>query len=553
MRYDLLIKGGLIVDGTGNPWFKGDIGIENDRIADVGNIPERYADEVLDVEGLVVSPGFIDVHNHSDASLLVNPKVESMIRQGITTICIGNCGLSPYPINESTKDELYRYLSSFIPIKEISWSSTRDFLGKIETQGTSCNVAALVGHGSIRIAVMGFEAREPTNQELEKMKELTSEAMDDGAFGISTGLGYAPGFFSKTDELIELAKVVSKKGGFYATHTRSIGVTYEESVAEAIKIGREARIPVQISHIESHYPNWGRTENVLKMIDEARSEGIDVMCDIPPYLYNMTVITTLLPAWLQEGGLTKTIERLKDESVREEVKREVLKETEKRASSTGMALAIDGHWDKIKIAGSDRNSQLIGMTLAEVAESRGVHPYDAVFDLLIEEGKQILIIGESHNEEDMQRILKHPTSMIESDERARAPYGPLSIGKPHPRAYGTFPMIFRKYVRGETRKELPEEKGCRLLALEEAVRKMTSLPAQRLGLLDRGVIRKGMIADITIFNPKTVADRATYKDPHQYPTGINYVIVNGKIVIENGRHTGVLPGKVLKGPSYKQS
>ncbi|MEM2875699.1 MAG: D-aminoacylase [Candidatus Bathyarchaeia archaeon] len=549
MIYDIVIKSGLIVDGTGNPWFKGDVGIENGKITEVGYIPRGKADVTLNAEGLVVSPGFVDIHNHSDASLLVNPKVESMIRQGITTLCIGNCGLSPYPVNESYKGELHKYLSAFIPVEEISWKSVREFLGKIEAQGTSCNVAALVGHGSVRVAVMGFESREPTNRELWEMKDLVSEAMDDGAFGLSTGLAYAPGFFSKTDELVELAKVVSKKGGIYTTHTRSIGVTYEEGVAEAIKIGEEARVPVQVSHIESHYPNWGRTETVLRMIDEARSEGIDVTCDVPPYLYNMTVITTLLPAWLQEGGLTRTLERLMDEGIREEVKRRVLKETERKLSNTAMALAIDGFWDKIKIANSDRNPQLIGMSLAEISEVKGVHPYDVVFDLILEEEKQLMIIGESHSEQDIQTILKHPTSMIETDERARAPYGSLSVGRPHPRAYGTFPMVFRKYVRGETRSDMLEERGQRILTLEEAVRKMTSFPAQRLGLQGRGLIRKGMFADITVFDPKIIADRATYRDPHRYPEGIRYVIVNGEIVIEDGTHTGNLPGVVLKRPS----
>ena len=553
MTYDVLIKGGLIVDGTGNPWFKGDVAIKNGRIVDIGKIRGENVERTIDARGMVVSPGFIDIHTHSEVSLLVNPRAESTVRQGVTTVCVGNCGLSPYPVNESTKDELCRYLSSFYPLREVDWRSTRDFLGKLERQGVSCNVAALVGHGSIRIAVMGFEDREPTAPELREMKDLVSEAMDEGVFGMSTGLGYAPGFFSKTDELIELAKVVSKKGGFYATHTRSIGVTYEEGVAEAITIGREARIPVQISHIESHYPNWGRTKAVLKMIDEARAQGIDVTCDIPPYLYNLTVITTLLPRWVQEGGLTKLIDRLKDRSIREEVKREILKETDKRRSNTMTALAIDGYWSKIRLASGDRNPQLIGLSIAEIAEKWNVSPYDAVFDLLIEEGKQLFIIGETHYEEDMRLVLKHPTSMVETDERARAPYGPLAKGRPHPRAYGTFPLLFRKYVRGETRPELPEERGYKLLTLEEAVKKVTSLPAQRLGLQDRGVIRKGMYADITVFDPIKVADRATYKEPHLYPVGIRYVLVNGEIVVEDGEHTGNLPGTVLKGPSYREN
>lgn len=548
LSYDILIKNGFVVDGAGNPWFRGDVGVRDEKIVNVGRLTSENAEIVIDAKGLVVSPGFIDVHNHSDASILINPKVESMIRQGVTTLCIGNCGLSAYPVNESTKEELHRYLSAFIPVTEITWRTTRDFLGLIEKQGVACNIAAMVGHGAIRIAVMGFEARLPTDSELKEMKSLVAKAMDDGAFGISTGLGYAPGFYSNTEELIELSKVVAEKGGIYATHIRSANVTYEEAVAEAIKIGKKAGIPVLINHIESHYPDWGKTEKILKMINEARAEGLDVTCDVPPYLYSMSVLTTLLPEWAHEGGISRMIEQLKDETFR----KKIVNWVKENPSSPAMALAVDGYWDKIKIGSCESNPNIVGMSLAEIAEERGVDPYDAVFDLLIEEKRQMIIIYEGHNEEDIRKVLKHPASMIESDERARAPYGPLSVGNPHPRAYGTFPMIFRKYVRGETRPDLPEEKGAKILTLEEAIRKMTSFPAQRLGIYNRGLIKEGMYADIVIFDPDEISDTATYTAPHKYPVGIKYVIVNGKIILKEGESTDTLAGKVLRGPAYKK-
>jgi N-acyl-D-aspartate/D-glutamate deacylase len=556
MQYDIVIKGGTIVDGTGNPWFKGDIAIVGDRIAQVGLVRQGDADRVLDAKGLIVSPGFIDIHSHSDVPLMVNPRMESKIRQGVTTECIGHCGHSPYPVGESEKDDPYKF------------ATARDFFQHVESQGISCNIASLVGHGMVRQVAMGFDDRPPTEGELETMRSLISEAMDQGAVGLSTGLEYSPMFFSGTAELIALAEAAASKGGYYASHCRAgVGRSrtstqtvfyadkhpsgYVRGVAEAIEVGRRSGIPVQISHIESHYPAWGLTETVLRMVDEARAEGLDVMCDVPPLLWNSTGIPILLPTWVHEGGPEGIVRRLRDQSIRERIKMEVLEESDPQALPTNMAMVADGLWDKNKIATIQKNRQYVGMTIADIAKERGTDPYDAVFDLIVDEGgARIGIIGESHNEEDIQLILKHPTASIESDGRALAPYGPLSEGVPHPRSYSAFALVFRKYVRGETRPDLPEEQGVKLFSLEEAVAKMTSLPAQRLGLQDRGLIRRGMYADITIFDPDTVSDRATYAEPHQCATGFKYVIVNGQIVVENDAHTGALPGMVLKGPSY---
>jgi len=550
MVYDLIVEKGFVVDGTGNPWFKANVYVKGGRVVKVGGVG-GVAEKVIDAEGLVVSPGFVDVHNHSDASLLTNPYVESLVMQGVTTVCIGNCGLSAFPVKDSTKDMLHRYLSAFIPVPTIEWHTLGEFLEKIERRGVSCNVAALVGHGSVRVAVMGFDDRSPTRAELEEMKALVAESMEDGAFGISTGLGYAPGFFSTTEEIVELSRVVAERGGIYATHIRSTDVTFVEAVEEAIEIGERAGLPVQISHIESHYPNWGLIPKVLDVLDKARERGVDVTCDVPPYLYGMTTLTSLLPDWVQEGGFAAMVRRLKDKNVRERIKRELPLERDKYLNSSSIILGIDGRWEKIRIVKSEKNPHFNGKSIREISALLGKNPYDVIFDLLIEEGKMIMITGEFHNEDDLRMVLKHPAAMVESDERAYTAGDPAS-GFPHPRAYGVFPLVYRKYVRGETRPELPEEKGASILSLEEAVRKMTSMPADRLGLFDRGLLRVGMWADLVVFDPERIEDKATYNDPHQYPEGISYVIINGEVVVEKGRHTGALPGRVLRGPFYKR-
>jgi N-acyl-D-amino-acid deacylase len=398
---------------------------------------------------------------------------------------------------------------------------------------------------------MGFDARAPTTMEVEEMKSHVAEGMREGAFGISTGLGYAPGFFYTTEEIVELCQVVARMGGFYATHIRSTGVTFVEAVMEALEIGERAGIPVQLSHIESHYPNWGQNVQVLDLIDDAREKGIDVTCDTPPYLYGMTTLTSILPDWVQEGGFTMMLERLRDAKMRERIKEELPLQRDKYLNSSSIILAIDGYWDKIRIVKSDKRPAFNGKSIQAISTQVGKEPYDAVFDLLIEEEKMIMITGEFHSEEDLRTVLKYPNTMVESDERVYAA-GDLIAGFPHPRAYGVFPMVYRKYVRGETRLDLPEERGETILEMEDAVRRMTALPANRLGLSDRGLLLQNMRADIVIFNPDTVEDKATYDNPHQYPTGISHVIVNGEIVVENGEHTGALPGKVLRGPSYRK-
>ena len=537
MAFDVIVKRGHIVDGTGNPWFGADIGIVEGRIVEVGDLASSKAPKIIDAAGMVVCPGFIDLHNHSDQPLLTNPQAESMVRQGVTTQVIGNCGLSCAPIS---------------PEVEADWHTFGEYLGRLEKQGVATNVAALVGHGQIRTAVLGSANRAPTAEELNQMRGLVASAMEEGAFGLSTGLAYAPGLFSDTDELVELAKIVASYGGLYASHLRdeATGLAWQRSVQEALEIGERAGLRVQISHIESHYPNWGEEENILTMLEDARARGLDVGCDIPPYLCGATSMTTILPDWAHEGGRREIVRRLRDPQDRERIRRFVLTERDKQASPPPTMLA-DGLADKMWLSASERNPDLVGKSLAEIGELRGTDPLDAALDLIVEDGGESHIVVEHHFEDDIRKVVQHPLSIIESDGAAYAPYGALGRERPHPRSYGVFPLTFRKYVRGETREEEPREVGTKLLTLQEAVRKMTTFPAQRAGLRDRGLVREGMCADLVVFDPQAIEDRATYANPHQYPLGIPYVIVNGEVVVDLGEHTGALPGRVLRGPGYR--
>jgi N-acyl-D-aspartate/D-glutamate deacylase len=445
---------------------------------------------------------------------------------------MGNCGFSPAPIARET---------------EADWHTLGQYLDRLKEQGVATNVASLVGHGQVREAVLGAADRAPTERELDKMRSLIANAMDDGAFGLSSGLAYAPGLFSDTAELIELAKVVAMYGGLYTTHIRdeSNQLAWQRSVQEAIEVGERAGVRVQISHLESHYPNWGGEDEVLALLEDARARRLDVTCDIPPYVCGATSLTTILPNWAHEGGPQAIAERLRDPGTRPKIRHFVLAQRDKQASPPPTMLA-DGLAGRIWLAASRGNPNLVGQSLAEVGERRGTDPIDAAFDLIVEDEAETHIVVAQHNEEDIRKLVQHPLSMIVSDGAASAPYGVLSAERPHPRSYGVFPLVFRKYVRGETRNQEPNEVGSKILTLQQAVLKMTSFPAQKLGLRDRGLVREGMWADLVIFDPLTIEDQATYQAPHQYPKGIDYVLVNGQVVVEHGEHTGALPGRVIK-------
>lgn len=530
--YDILVKNGKVVDGTGNPWFKADIGIKNGRIADVGTLTSN-AEKVIDASNMVVCPGFIDMHSHSDLELLINNYAESKVRQGVTTEVIGNCGVSGAPLN----DELKGNFRKENPILDeaglaLNWSTMEEYFKTLEKGGLSVNVAALVGHANVRVCVMGYENRPPTKKELEEMKKVTEESVKAGAFGLSTGLIYPPSSYADTSEIIELAKVVAKYDGIYASHIRGEDAPrLIESVREAIKIGESAGVSVQISHHKAHGKlAWGKVNTTLRMIEEARERGVQVTCDVYPYTAASFGLSALLPPEAHEGGIPKMIERLKNSKWRKRIRKEMIEGLPKWPSPF-----LTAGWDSIMIAFSSRHPEYEGRMISEICSSLNVDPFDFVFNLLIEEEASVQVVRFTMREGDVCTVLSHPVSMVGSDASICATYGFLSKGKPHPRAYGTFPRVFKRYVN---------ELG--VLRLEEAVRKMTSFPACKLKLFDRGVIRASMWADLVVFDLKEISDEATYADPHKYPKGIEYVIVNGEIVIEKGKHRKVLPGKVLR-------
>jgi N-acyl-D-amino-acid deacylase len=536
LSFNLIIKNGKIVSGAANPWFSADIGVNKGRISKIGTLKASDAEQVIDAEGLIVCPGFIDAHSHTDLVISFNPEVESTIRQGVTTLITGNCGFSLAPVAQATKSLLVKSVSPHIPkdVKlEISWNTFNEYMRYEEELGPAANIGHLVGHGTVRIAVLGFENRAPSVKELEKMKELVAEAMEAGALGLSSGLIYPPGIYAKKEELIELGKVVAMFGGIYTSHIRGEGKTLMKSLKEAIEIGGKSGLPVEISHHKaSGKPYWGKTSESLELIEDARSRGIDVTCDQYPYLAGMTSLATLLPPWTHEGGLKKLLERLESP----EDRRRIRKDMENGILGWENIIFTNG-WENIRVSSvrTDENRSLEGKNLAEITRIKSKpDEYTALFDLLLEEEGEATILLFSMNEDDIRRVMTHPSQMVGSDSWSVAPHGIMSGGKPHPRFYGTYPRILGKYVREEE-----------VLTIEDAIRRMTSLPAQRFRLKDRGLIMEGMWADITIFDRERIIDRASYDDPHKYPEGIEYVLVNGQIVLERGKNTGVHAGKVL--------
>jgi len=518
--FDLVIKNGRIFDGSGNPWFHGDVGITGDTIAQVGVGLE--GEKTIDAGGLAVSPGFIDIHSHSDIPLLVDPRAQSKIRQGVTTEVVGQCGNSAAPMNEKVRAYRDTYSRSLVPEDfQFDWDTMDSYMRKLESQGVAVNVAPVVGHGTVRQNVMGFDNREPTQDELEEMKSLVRQALEEGAWGMSTGLIYPPSVYGKTPEIIELCKVVSEYNATYFTHIRGEAETLLEAVEEACTIGREAAVRVQIAHFKASGPaNWGKTKESLALVEKFRSLGVDVTFDQYPYIASSTNLTALLPHWSMEGGAEQLLKHLQDPEARAKMAQE---------------LRLNYGWDKIMVAKAKNNPQFNGKTIQEIAQEMGKEPLDAVFELLLQEEAQVPSVMFGMNEEDVRRVMKSPHGMVGSDGSAICPEGVWRDFVPHPRYYGTFPRVLGHYARDE-----------KIIPLQEAVRKMTWAPARKVGLKDRGLIHPGFKADLVVFNPETVKDKATFQNPHQYPQGIHYVLVNGEIVVQNGEHTGRLPGKVLR-------
>jgi len=543
LTFDLIIKNGLLIDGCGNPWFKADVGIVQGKITKIGKLSNAKAEEIINARGLIVCPGFIDIHTHSDLSLLINPRAESKVRQGVTTEVVGNCGLSAAPVRNTTSRLLKEQWGLEAKEVEWNWSTFGEYLSQLEKRGTAVNVASLVGHGSVRIAVMGTDNRPPSRREMREMKALVAEAMKDGAFGLSSGLVYLPGCYAETSELIELCKVVAKHGGFYASHIRGERETIVEALKEAIEIGEEAKVPVQVSHNCPKYGGHGKFDEMSKIYETARARGLEVTIDNDAHTDFGPKLSNVLPPWAQVGGNKKILERLKNPEIREKIKREIVEDKFPGPGYCG--LVKHGRWDRIFLFECRKNTQLIGKSFEEIAKIRGVNPFDAYFDVLIEEEDEASAIFNYIEEDDVRALLKHPLMMISSDGNAIAPYGALCrIWGYSPCSYGEYPYILERYVR---------EEG--VFTLQEAIRKMTSFPAQKLGLRDRGLIREGMWADIVVFSPGKIKDNATNRFPyqfplanypHRYPEGIEYVLVNGQIVVAKGKHLGILSGKVLR-------
>lgn len=528
---DLKIEGATVIDGTGATGSRADVGIRDDLVTAVGDLSREAAGRTVNAAGRVVAPGFIDMHSHSDWRLWANRRAESKIRQGVTTEVVGNCGFSPAPVCAEHLDDLRAFALYLTPRMGFGWRSVAEYLDAFDHEGAALNVVQLVGHGTLRIAAMGFARRPATADELTRMQRWLGEAIEDGAWGLSTGLIYAPGSFAATEEIVAVARAARGRG-VYASHVRGEGDTLLEAVGEAIRVGRDAELPVQISHVKAAgRPNWGKVRHVLALIDAACADGLDVMGDVYPYTASSTTLRTLLPDWVLDGGIDAMLGRFADPETRVRIRREV------ESPDNGQSLVARVGWENVMVAHAPCRKEAEGRRISEVARERGVDPLDAALELIADEHGKGQVILFQLDERDLRTALAHPRIMIGSDGSALAPYGELGTGKPHPRSYGTFPRVLGEYAREQ-----------RVLGLPEAVHKMTGLPARRLGLKDRGVLRTGARADLVVFDPRRVSDRATFQDPHRYATGIDHVLVNGRFVVRDGEHTGSLPGRVLRLP-----
>lgn len=536
-QYDLLIRNGRIVDGSGRAGYVADLAIKGDRIAAIGQLSKATATRTINARGLVVAPGFIDMLGQSETYLLIDPRAMSKVRMGVTTEITGE-GESIAPINERQISEQEGFLRRYN--LTVDWRTLDEYFKRLEKQGSGVNLGTFVGATQVREFVIGYDDRAPTAAELDEMKKLVTEAMRDGALGVSTSLQYVPARFAKTDELIELAKVAREYGGIYITHQRSEANTIDASLDEVFEIARRAQIPVEIWHLKTAYKkNWGRMPHVLDRIKKARDSGLDVTADIYPYIAGSTSLAACLPPWALEGGTEKMLMRLRDAATRQRLKQEISRE---QTEWENIYLGSGGPEGVLISAVVNRQLEpLQGKRISEIAVAQKKDPLDAVFDLILADQGQTSAIYFMMSEDDLRAAMKSPFVSFCTDSGSRAADGPLAGSKSHPRGWGTYPRILGRYVRDE-----------KLLSLETAIQKMTGAPAARVGLKDRGLIREGMFADVAIFDPVKVIDRATFESPNQYPIGIEYVLVNGKISVDKGQRTAALAGRALRGPGYKR-
>ena len=531
MSFDTLITNATIIDGTNSPRYRADVGLENGKIGAIGSLGDADAERKIDANGLVLAPGFIDMHTHSDVSLLDDPGGESMACQGVTTQVTGNCSYSPFPMGDVEPEQMLRIMGGSLRTSwNWEWRTLDEWATVTESRGISLNIAPQVGNGPLRAASGALDDRAATPDELDVMKRLLAETMEQGAFSLSTGLSLAPSGYAPTDEIVALAEVAHRYGGFYATHARVLPGWHVKMIEEAAEIGRRSGIPVQFSHlaiVDRRY--YGHGPEKIEVFERARDEGIDIAYDMYPYTAAGAGLDQLVPLWIQEGGVPEFMERLRDSSLRDRAVKEM---------NEGRDGGIPPLWNTWVISNTDteKNRDMIGYNIEEIAEMRGVEPAEATLQLLEEEHAGVMAVVHNRVESDVRFFMGHPLAMIGSDGTAVSPDGPYKDFKPHPRFYGTYPRILGRYVR-----EQPA-----VLTLEEAIYKMIGFPAARLGLKQRGLVREGLLADLVIFDPDTVIDNATFEDPHRHPTGIPYVFVAGEAIIDRGRHTGARPGRVLR-------
>jgi N-acyl-D-amino-acid deacylase len=532
--YDVLITGGSVLNGEGTPALRADVGIRGGRIATIGDLQTAAATRRIDASGLTVAPGFIDIHNHSDYTILVEPRSESMIRQGVTTMVLGE-SRSAGPIKAGADEARARADGA-----TIDWTTLGGYFAKLEQKHMSTNIASYVGEEQVWTYVKGYGQSAATPQELEEMKRLVAAAMEDGAMGLSTALLQPPSSFATTANLIELARTAKQHGGIYSSHVRDEGEGVFRAIDEAIRVGKGASIPVDIIHMKiAHKKLWGRANEIIAMVQKARDEGFEIRANVYPYTAGQNNLSSIVPPWAHDGGREKMLERLKDPSARKRMREEVMNGLPNWYNHylatgdgwAGMILVLLRH---------ERNRPFQGRRMSDLIAARGGHPADVLFDVLLDEGGSVPTVFFHHSEPDMQLIMKQPWTSIGSDGSAVSPDGPTGRTHPHPRYYGTFPRVLGRYVR-----EL------KVITLPDAVKKMTSMNADKLGITDRGRLKEGLVADVTVFDADQVIDRATFEQPHQFPVGIKYVIVNGIVTVDKEQHTGALAGRVLYGPGKR--
>jgi N-acyl-D-amino-acid deacylase len=536
-EFDVLIRHGQIYDGSGKLPFRGDIAIVADRIVAVGTLTDAHGKTVIDADGLAVAPGFINMLSWATESLIQDGRSQSDLRQGVTLEIFGE-GSSMGPLNDAMKKEMQEQQGD---IKyPIEWTTLAEYLDYLVKRGVSCNVASFIGATTVRVHEIGYADRPPTPEELTRMKSLVRNAMENGALGVGSSLIYAPAFYARTDELIDLCKVASEYNGMYISHVRSEGTRLYEAADELIRISREAKIPAEFYHLKAAgKPNWDKLDGLLEKIEAARANGLHITADMYTYIAAGTGLDATMPPWVQEGGLKEWVKRLKDPAIRQKVKEEMSQPTDKWENFFVAA----GSPDKILLVGfkNEKLKPLTGKTLAEVAKMRGTSPQETAMDLVIEDNNRVDTIYFLMSEENVRKQIKQPWVSFGSDEASLAPEGPFLKANPHPRAYGNVARLLGKYVRDE-----------KIIPLEEAVRRLSSLPAENLKLRDRGALKEGYFADIVIFDPAKVEDHSTFDKPHQYSTGVRDVFVNGVQVLKNGEHTDAKPGQVVYGPGWRR-